>query len=333
MGSYPLVVESSAEKIVGQHDLSYRQFFSHRRMIQDLLREIVGERWVERIEFDSGERVDASFVSPKHENRESDVIWKFRRKDGGEPVFVYILLEFQSRPDPSMPVRLMGYESLFYQSLMASQPAAGWRKLPLVIPVVVYNGWEPWNVATDLGSLIGELDPSAEIYRPQLRYRLVDEAAYPREELAALNSPVADLFRIEKSRDWLEVRSSVHRLGQSIPTTEAPLRRAFETWLQKVILPRFGLSPEEASATHTLEELETMLADSIDRWNREIREEGRQEGRQEGEARLVLRQLRLKFGALAPELEDRVRSADADRLLEWGERVLTAETLQDVFGD
>ena len=322
---------------MGQHDLSYRLFFAHRRMIQDLLREIVGERWVERIDFDSGERVDASFVSPKHESRESDVIWKFRRQDGGEPVFVYILLEFQSRPDPSMPVRLMGYESLFYQSLMASQPAAGWRKLPLVIPVVVYNGWEPWNVATDLGSLIGDLDPSAEIYRPQLRYRLVDEAAYPREDLAALNSPVADLFRIEKSRDWLEVRASVHRLRQSIAPTEASLRQAFETWLRKVILPRFGLSQEEASAAFTLEEIETMLAESIDRWNREIREEGRQEGhqqgRQEGEARLLLRLLRMKFGALDPEIEERVRSADADRLLEWGERVLTAESLGEVVRD
>ena len=308
-------------------------------MIQDLLREIVGEGWVERIDFDTGERVDASFVSPRHENRESDVIWQFRRKDGGEPVFVYVLLEFQSRPDVSMPVRLMGYVSLFYQRLMAGQPVAGWRKLPLVIPVVVYNGPEPWNVATDLGSLIGELDPSAEIYRPQLRYRLVDEAAYPREDLAALNSPVADLFRIEKSRDWWEVHESVHRLRLSIPPAEAALRRAFETWLQKVILPRFGLSREEASAALTLEELETMLADSIDRWNREIREEGReegrregrQEGRQEGEARLLLRLLRLKFGPLEPEVEDRVQSADADRLLEWGERVLTAETLQDVF--
>jgi Domain of unknown function (DUF4351) len=56
-----------------------------------------------------------------------------------------------------------------------------------------------------------------------------------------------------------------------------------------------------------------MLAESIDRWNREIREEGRQEGRQEGEARVVLRLLRLKFGPLEPEIEDRVRSADADR--------------------
>ncbi len=118
-----------------------------------------------------------------------------------------------------------------------------------------------------------------------------------------------------------------------LPPTEASLRQAFETWLQKVILPRFGLSREEISATLTLEELETMLAESIDRWNREIREEGREEGRQEGEARVVLRLLRLKFGPLPPEIEQRVRGAHADRLLGWSERVLTAESLQEIFRD
>ena len=335
------MIGSVTGKIVGQHDLSYRLFFSHRRMIQDLLIEIVGERWVERIDFDSGERVDTSFISPKHENRESDVIWKFRRLDGNEPLYVYILMEFQSRPDPSMPVRLMGYESLFYQSLLASQPATGWRKLPLIIPVVVYNGGEPWNVATDLGSLIADLDPSAEIYRPHLRYLLVDESTYPREELAALDSPVANLFRIEKSHDWEEVRSSVHRLRQTVPPGESSLRQAFETWLQKVILPRFGASQGKVPTTLTLEELETMLAESIDRWNQKIREEGRQEGQQEGRqegrqewgASMLLRQLRLKFGPLSSEVEARVRSTDADRLLDWSERVLTAERLEDVFRD
>lgn len=144
---------------------------------------------------------------------------------------------------------------------------------------------------------------------------------------------MADLFRIEKSRDWLEVRASVHRLRQSLSPTETSLRQAFETWLQKVILPRFGLSREEVSAALTLEELETMLAESIDRWNREIREEGRQEGRQEGEARVVLRLLRLKFGPLEPGVEERVRSAETDRLLGWSERILTAESLRDVFQD
>lgn len=48
---------------------------------------------------------------------------------------------------------------------------------------------------------------------------------------------------------------------------------------------------------------------------------------------MLLRLLRLKFGPLAPELEERVRSTDADRLLEWSERVLTAGRLEDVFGD
>ena len=72
-----------------------------------------------------------------------------------------------------------------------------------------------------------------------------------------------------------------------------------------------------------------MLAESIDRWNREIREDGRQEG----EAQVVLRLLRLKFGLLKPGIEDRVRSADSERLLVWAERVLTAGTLEDVLRD
>ena len=317
---------------MGRHDLSYRLFFSHRRMIRDLLREIVGERWVERIDFESGELIDTTFISPQHENRESDVIWQFQRLDGGEPVFVYVLMEFQSRPDPSMPVRLMGYVSLFYQNLMKNQPAAGWKKLPLVIPVVVYNGWEPWNVARDLGAMIGDLDPSAEVYRPQLRYLLVDESKYPREELTALANPVAELFRIEKSRDWGEVGESFLRLQEAIPPGEDSLRRAFGTWLTKVILPRLG-RPQEGSDVPALDKGATMLLDSIDRWTRETREEGRQEGRQEGEARILLRLLRMKFGSLAPEAEERVRSTDADRLLEWSDRVLTAERLEDVLGD
>jgi flagellar biosynthesis/type III secretory pathway protein FliH len=215
--------------------------------------------------------------------------------------------------------------------------------------MVVYNGTGPWDVATDLGSLIGDLDPSAELYRPQLRYLLVDEARYSREQLAEMANPVAELFRIETSRDWEEVRASVRRLRRTVPPDEESLRRAFLIWFQKVVLPRLGLSREEASEISTLEEVDTVLTESIDRWGNEIREEalqeglqkgrlegrleGRQEGRQEGEARVLLQLLRLKFGSLAPEVEERVRSTDADRLLKWSGRVLTAESLEEVFQD
>src|SRR4051812_24398181 len=51
----------------------------------------MGEPWVERLDLDSGELADPSFVSDKHDNRENDIVWRFRRKDGGEPADVYIL--------------------------------------------------------------------------------------------------------------------------------------------------------------------------------------------------------------------------------------------------
>lgn len=75
-----------------------------------------------------------------------------------------------------------------------------------------------------------------------------------------------------------------------------------------------------------------MLAERIDQWDREIREEGIQIGVQKGEAQVLLRLIRLKFGPLSPESEEQVYAADSDRLLEWTERILTAERLEDVFG-
>ena len=66
-------------------------------------------------------------------------------------------------------------------------------------------------------------------------------------------------------------------------------------------------------------------------WQRQGMEKGRQEGRQEGEASLLLRQLELRFGPLSEGSRAQVRAADADTLLRWGDRVLTAATVDEVF--
>ncbi len=69
----------------------------------------------------------------------------------------------------------------------------------------------------------------------------------------------------------------------------------------------------------------------------EGREEGRQEGRQEGlqrgEARILTAQLRLRFGEMPAAVHQRIETADADTLLRWSERVLTATTLDEILAD
>ena len=60
-------------------------------------------------------------------------------------------------------------------------------------------------------------------------------------------------------------------------------------------------------------------------------EAGRQEGIGLGEARVLLRQLTLKFGPLPQAVRARVESADADTLLLWSDRILSAKTLDEVL--
>jgi hypothetical protein len=47
----------------------------------------------------------------------------------------------------------------------------------------------------------------------------------------------------------------------------------------------------------------------------------------------LLRLLRRRFGELPPEVVERVRQGDDERLLIWSERVLDARSLAAVFED
>ena len=64
---------------------------------------------------------------------------------------------------------------------------------------------------------------------------------------------------------------------------------------------------------------------------REGRQEGRQEGRLEGEVEFFLRLLERKFGPADEITQTRIKSADSQTLLRWGERILVAQTIEEVF--
>jgi hypothetical protein len=55
-----------------------------------------------------------------------------------------------------------------------------------------------------------------------------------------------------------------------------------------------------------------------------------EEGRQKGEATLLLRLMERRFGPLAEALRERIRAADAETLLQWSDRILTAAAPEDV---
>ena len=69
------------------------------------------------------------------------------------------------------------------------------------------------------------------------------------------------------------------------------------------------------------------------RFYQDVFGEGRVEGRVEGEAAMLLRLLERKFHPLPESARQRVAAAaDAETLLVWGERVLDAKSLDEVWG-
>jgi hypothetical protein len=79
----------------------------------------------------------------------------------------------------------------------------------------------------------------------------------------------------------------------------------------------------------TAEEIKAMVEETM----QTLRDEGRRQGERQGERRFLLKQLRARFGDVPQEAAARIDAAEPEDLERWGERVLFAKNLHEVFGD
>ncbi len=311
---------------MAKHDTGYKLLFSHASVVADVLRGFVKEDWVREIDFDSLERVEGSYVTDDLRQRESDMLWKVRWQ--GRSLYVYILMEFQSKVEPFMAVRVMTYLGLLYQDLVKQKAFAPSGKLPPVFLLVLYNGRRPWKAALDVADLIETVPGGLDSYRPRLRYALLDETQIPDMELEAERNVAAALFRLEKSRDLEDFRQQVGRMAAG-PEMDEGLQASVYTWLTRVLLPaKFpGMDLAEASS---LEEVRTMLAERVMEWTREWKKEGLQEGVSEFQD-FLLSQVRMRFGSVPAKVRRQVETTrDFAALKTLGNQLLAAGSIADL---
>ncbi|MEN9985158.1 MAG: hypothetical protein RI925_660, partial [Pseudomonadota bacterium] len=95
--------------------------------------------------------------------------------------------------------------------------------------------------------------------------------------------------------------------------------------------------PDAEELTKGMEMLET----NIDRWEAQAiakgmeqgMQKGIQQGMQQGEALLLQRLLTRRFGVLSATQLANIAAATPAQLETWGDRVLEAKSLDEVFGD
>jgi predicted transposase YdaD len=323
---------------MAEHDHGYKLLFSHPRMVEDLLRGFIGKKWVSRLDFGTLERVNSSLISEDFKERRNDVIWRLRWADGEEGgwFYLYLLLEFQSKSDRFMALRLLVYVGLLLQQLIRTDGLTPSGKLPPILPAVLYNGRRAWQAPQNLLSLFAAVPPGLRRYLPRLEYLLVDENRLTKEEKEQENNLAAALFRLEACDEPEEFSVVTSGLAALIPEEEETgLRRELTAWVLQVLHRAFP-----GATIPGIEDLKEvpMLEENLRRWRdaawKDGVREGRQEGLQEGlrtTHRLLLRQMERRFGPIPKRVRAKVETISSmDELERLADELLVAKSLKDL---
>ena len=304
-------------------DASYKTLFSAPEVVRDLILGFVPDEWLHGLDYRTLERVSGSYVTDDLRDRADDLVW--RVQVGGEWVYLYLLIEFQSTVDPWMAVRIMTYVGLLYQDLIKQKRVLPRRRLPPVLPIVLYNGDGPWTAKTNIADLIPKAPGLLAKYVPQVEYLLIDESQYAVAELAKMKNLVAAAIRFERPESEAALLALIRQVNEWL-ADNPELKRIFALWIRTMVL-RHSRNRLVLPKVRDLQELKMILADRFEVWAREHE----QKGIEKGEALLLQRQLVRRFGPLPGELAARISSATTEQLERWGDRVLDAASLDDVF--
>ena len=213
--------------------------------------------------------------------------------------------------------------------LIRRQEVKPGHPLPPVLPIVLYNGGKTWTAPTDLAALLPRVPGLVANYLPQLQYLLIDENRYGEEELAAMRNLVAAIIRFEHPANDQALLGLIDLLNDWL-AGRPELKRTFALWIRALLLRR-SKHTLVLPQVRDLTELKMTLAEKFDQWAEQYKREGRQEGRLEGETLLLQRQLARRFGPLPAGVVARIAAATVEEIETWGDRVLEARTLDEVF--
>ena len=117
-------------------DALYHRLFSHPLMVESLFRDFVPLGIVPQLDWARMEQVTARFHASSGDRREGDVIWRLPMADGSD-VYLYLLMEFQSRSDWWMALRAQVYQGLLWQQIVAEKRLKSGDRLPPVLLLVL----------------------------------------------------------------------------------------------------------------------------------------------------------------------------------------------------
>lgn len=143
------------ETFMPSHDKAFKTAMTDVRVAKDLLTHYLPENFKKLIDLESLKIQKSSFIDEKLKASESDILYQVDLlQSPEEKAYIYFLIEHQSKADRWMPFRLLKYSCQFADQYLKQHPEQ--KELPLVYPLVFYNGKEAYPYSMDIFDLFGK---------------------------------------------------------------------------------------------------------------------------------------------------------------------------------
>ena len=159
-----------------KHDKMFRKALENPIVAYEFFNAHLPKEIKDLIYFPSLEMKNTTFVEASLKDSISDVLFscKFDKQDG----YLYLLAEHQSKPDHFMAFRLFKYMINICDRYLIENPKS--KTLPLIYPIVFYNGQEQYNVSKNLWDLFSNNKLAKDIWGNN--YQLINVHEIPDEE-------------------------------------------------------------------------------------------------------------------------------------------------------
>lgn len=161
------------------HDKLVKRLLSNPEAAKDILSLYLPKEVLDIADLNYLEMQKDSFIDDEHRMYAVDILYKtkFQNEEG----YIWVLLEHQRKSDFWMPVRIFKYIAIIWDHLRKIDKS---DSIPLVYPLVVYNGDQPYSHSLALNDLI-KPDASKEIFSTLFTkpFSLVDLATIKDETL------------------------------------------------------------------------------------------------------------------------------------------------------
>ena len=212
-------------------DSAYKTLFSHKSIFHQFLTRFVDEEIFKDLKVNDLQLIDQFLISDEIKREESDVIYRVKvaTDQPWKDTHIYVITEFQSKVDKSIPIQLHQYILKLYY-LMLRNGHEG--KLPPIFPIVLYYGTEPWTIPDNINAFRDHLTPPE--YVPSFSYYCMEERNISEEQAKQLGGVYAAITIANKQKNKEFPQEMIDILLDLVKDDDDEALRAFTSYLRNV---------------------------------------------------------------------------------------------------